>query len=523
MNVIIFYSMGARCGHCVAAENALKEQIDSGKIIKKDASEANGKFQGFPAFECDGKTHMGGVPSYETLLEKLGLVSDTPSSNQEAAIVIYIEDWCGYCTKAKKILEDEIASGLILVKQAKLAVGDGVTTNGVPHFISLITGEETAGCPQDAPSLLEKLGMTTEGFMKGEYNCQYGGDTSTCTDCCETTKNAKVAAAAKTGENLSMHWHDACITKCSGTNSYSGKYDDSNNRTYIPGVDDAPSVNTGGAGGLVNTGGNAAYVKSVMDCESCQNCGGESCQGVCCQCMYNEGGECVPSQSERSDSPVDTATCYRYAPSDYGDCDMIGNSSIEYGSNTLGCANEKATATNLSECTLANPCFGTNCTGMPTGTCYTTDAGQVALEACNTWVKNNTTPPWSSNFSSALHDELVQSGFPITLDQANCMSALIKTHFGGDYRKIPNYFDITTIPGVADCIPDKDITNEVVKKAIRNAIVKSADPVKSGLSVLQIVLIVLGVLVVVGLLGFGAYKFMNKKNAQPQVYSTLGE
>jgi hypothetical protein len=80
---IVFYSMGSRCGFCVKAESLLEPQIKSGKIVKKPASEANGKFNGFPAFvsEKTGKTHMGLPKSYDQLAKKLGHTEHYHSDN----------------------------------------------------------------------------------------------------------------------------------------------------------------------------------------------------------------------------------------------------------------------------------------------------------------------------------------------------------------------------------------------------------------------------------------------------------
>lgn len=64
--------MGKRCGFCVKAEALLAPQIASGDIVKKPASEAKGKFNGFPAFEYNGKTHTGCPQSFEHLSKKLG-------------------------------------------------------------------------------------------------------------------------------------------------------------------------------------------------------------------------------------------------------------------------------------------------------------------------------------------------------------------------------------------------------------------------------------------------------------------
>ena len=74
---VIFYSMGAGCGHCKNAENnTLKNEIASGKVKVVPSSEAPKKygFNGFPAFVSTktGKTSMGGPKSYAALLVKLG-------------------------------------------------------------------------------------------------------------------------------------------------------------------------------------------------------------------------------------------------------------------------------------------------------------------------------------------------------------------------------------------------------------------------------------------------------------------
>jgi hypothetical protein len=74
---ITFYSMGAGCGFCVKAEQMLAPQIKSGVIVKRNASEApQGKFQGFPAFEYNGATHMGLPKSFEELAGKLNFTQE---------------------------------------------------------------------------------------------------------------------------------------------------------------------------------------------------------------------------------------------------------------------------------------------------------------------------------------------------------------------------------------------------------------------------------------------------------------
>ena len=66
------------CGFCRKAKELLKNQIESGEIVLKDADESGGKYQGFPAFESlkNGKSHLGLPKSYNELLEKLEVVEN---------------------------------------------------------------------------------------------------------------------------------------------------------------------------------------------------------------------------------------------------------------------------------------------------------------------------------------------------------------------------------------------------------------------------------------------------------------
>ena len=71
---VIFYEM-LGCGHCISAKKALANEIESGLVVIKPSSEANGQFQGFPAFvdNTTGKSHLGAVRSYSELANKLGM------------------------------------------------------------------------------------------------------------------------------------------------------------------------------------------------------------------------------------------------------------------------------------------------------------------------------------------------------------------------------------------------------------------------------------------------------------------
>jgi len=72
---------------------------------------------------------------------------------------------CGYCEKAKKVLASEIASGFVIVKDAKEANGAG----GFPHFVETTTGATHTGFMADKEKLFEKLGVKQAPVQKEHY------------------------------------------------------------------------------------------------------------------------------------------------------------------------------------------------------------------------------------------------------------------------------------------------------------------------------------------------------------------
>ncbi len=160
---IIFYSMGSACGFCVKAESLLKPHIQNGNIIKKSASEAKGKFNGFPAFESTKtkKTSTGLPKSYEDLANKLGHTSE---GFHDVEIIFYsMGNRCGHCVNAEKnILNKQIADGKIQVLPASQAPSGKF--NGFPAFVSKVTGKSTMGAPKSYEDLVNKLGHKTEHY-----------------------------------------------------------------------------------------------------------------------------------------------------------------------------------------------------------------------------------------------------------------------------------------------------------------------------------------------------------------------
>lgn len=74
--MITFYSMQG-CGHCVNAKSQLAQDISSGLVTVKDASESPPGVRGFPHFvnEQNGKTSTG-FGSRSKLLSELGISSE---------------------------------------------------------------------------------------------------------------------------------------------------------------------------------------------------------------------------------------------------------------------------------------------------------------------------------------------------------------------------------------------------------------------------------------------------------------
>ena len=76
-----------------------------------------------------------------------------------ALVIMFSMPGCGYCTKAKKILSDDIASGKVVVKPHTDAKG----VSGFPHFTNSDGTKTHTGCPTTSADLHAKLG-TIEGF-----------------------------------------------------------------------------------------------------------------------------------------------------------------------------------------------------------------------------------------------------------------------------------------------------------------------------------------------------------------------
>ncbi len=72
-------------------------------------------------------------------------------------------DGCGYCIRAEQMLKDEIASGVIVIKD-KSEAPKGV--RGFPHFVNEANGMSHSGLPQSVEKLFENVKYETEKVGK---------------------------------------------------------------------------------------------------------------------------------------------------------------------------------------------------------------------------------------------------------------------------------------------------------------------------------------------------------------------
>lgn len=157
---IIFYSMGSTCGFCIKAEQMLHKDIANGKIIKKDAREANGKFQGFPSFICTetGKTHSGLPSSPDELYRKLGVEHYHHMTNSNIRDDPPPTTYCGKYTYLSTYLENSYDNGIILCNITTAAPHillfnnkSTQTNTTMPQFVKLSTDAGQTGSTSNTP------------------------------------------------------------------------------------------------------------------------------------------------------------------------------------------------------------------------------------------------------------------------------------------------------------------------------------------------------------------------------------
>jgi hypothetical protein len=79
-------------------------------------------------------------------------------------VIFYKMANCGYCTKAEKLLADEIGNKTVIIKSSSEAPAD---VNGFPYFVNDANGKTHMGYPGTKEALFEKLNFfpVRENFM----------------------------------------------------------------------------------------------------------------------------------------------------------------------------------------------------------------------------------------------------------------------------------------------------------------------------------------------------------------------
>jgi len=96
---------------------------------------------------------------------------------------------CGWCNKAKTILNSSIKDGTIEVKHSSEAPQ---SVRGFPAFQSKSTGKIKEGCPTDIKSLHEDLGHSLENYNTERYQAVFRKSGYATLSSCWTTKDTVV-------------------------------------------------------------------------------------------------------------------------------------------------------------------------------------------------------------------------------------------------------------------------------------------------------------------------------------------
>lgn len=168
---IVLYSM-SHCPFCVKAEAMFANDLASGKMVKKPASEANGLSNGFPYFVAsNGKSHTGLPSSPSELYSKLDMGGGMGGGMDDAIIIFYAMPGCGHCVNAKNTLASNIAKGQVKVMPHTVAAGKAP---GFPAFENVKNGKMSLGAPSSYEDLCQKLDIIENFKLPMAYGCAIG-------------------------------------------------------------------------------------------------------------------------------------------------------------------------------------------------------------------------------------------------------------------------------------------------------------------------------------------------------------
>lgn len=452
--------MGSACGFCVKAESMLKPQIDSGEVVKKSASEADGKFNGFPAFESSetGKTHTGLPQSYEQLAKKLGHAEHYRHSqgkghhnpyNYNAMPVRAPADECSPC-----IPPFSLDGGGNLVKPP-----------GMSHKQCVSARKKCPGCDMDsdpcapAPKPKPPSGPGSSPAYRDQCNNKSPSDLPSC--CAKACNN---------------NTQSACYMECEES-------------------------------GPLPTNCNPPP-KGMSGTDCCEKGGQAGEAGQCPPGCNDQGGECVPASGGGGGDPSTKCAGYPEAGCYNWDAD---DNTCEYMGQQLGphCQYKSCT-----QCFAAHGHGGgggggggeKSCT-LGTGDCSDSQYCSIASKKCSD-------PPstWTSDFYNSAIQDMTSGPDAPSPDTAKCIVNGIAASSGCN---VTNPSQLNT-SAAKTCVAKTVGPNCKNPKYYPNSPVKSSNggggdgggggDSKKGPSALEIIIIVVAVLALLGLVGFLAYR-----------------
>ena len=153
MSSVIYFASMDSCPHCVRAKNELQDLISSGKVLivsPEQGQKLGMNENGYPQFKFGNKTTVG-FKNKEHLMKMLN-VND--NDNHNSKIIFFNMEGCGFCKKAKDMLNSHIQNGDIVLKPHTEADSD---CSGFPCFKNPNTGKKHLGLPSSYEELLTKL------------------------------------------------------------------------------------------------------------------------------------------------------------------------------------------------------------------------------------------------------------------------------------------------------------------------------------------------------------------------------
>jgi glutaredoxin len=152
MSSVIYFASIDSCPHCVRAKNELEDLISLGKVLivsPEKGKQLGMNENGYPQFKFGNKTTVG-FKNKEHLMKMLNVNHNDKNSK----IIFFNMEGCGFCKKAKDMLNSHIQNGDIVLKPHTEADSH---CSGFPCFENSNTGKKHLGLPSSYEELLTNL------------------------------------------------------------------------------------------------------------------------------------------------------------------------------------------------------------------------------------------------------------------------------------------------------------------------------------------------------------------------------